>query len=94
MSLALFLAACSDNSQQVRETFVSWRKSLELLEQQRTERHVPETYVRQMVEAATRTLKQHRNKLQGDRAVNDLDAKIRQLGRGPGTQRNETEANL
>ena len=75
----LLLTACGDNSQQARETLVSWSKSLDLLEQQYAQRRVPETYVHQMLRAATRALNQYRKILPNDPAVRDLDAKIRRL---------------
>ena len=34
--LVLFLSACGNDSQQAHETLVSWNKSLELVEQQRS----------------------------------------------------------
>jgi hypothetical protein len=82
--IAVCLAACGDdNSQQARETLVSWSKSLELLEQQRTQRRVPEVYVRQMVRAATSALNQQREQLSGDLVVRDVEIRIQRLTRCP-----------
>ena len=79
MIVALLVGACSHDSQQVHETLRSWRKSLDLLEQQRTQHLVPETYVRQMLNAATKALDQQRKQSPDDPAVGRLAAKIRSL---------------
>ena len=79
LSLVLFLSACGNDSQQARETLVSWNKSLELVEQQRAQRRIPDTYVRQMIRAATIALNRYRKQLADDPVVDRLEAKIRQL---------------
>jgi hypothetical protein len=62
--IAALLTACGGEAQkeaqQTTETLVSWNASLDLLGQQWTEHRVPETYVRQMLKAAKRTLEQER----------------------------------
>lgn len=75
--IALLLIACGDNSQQARETLVSWSKSLELVEQQHRDGRVPATYVHQMTHAATTALNQNRKQLPGDPVVDDLESIIR-----------------
>ena len=77
--LALLLSACGNDSQQARETLVSWNKSLELVEQERAQRRIPDTYVRQMIRAATIALNRYRKQLADDPVVDRLEAKIRQL---------------
>jgi hypothetical protein len=59
----LFTACGGDlqkEAEQTRERLVSWNRSLDLLNQQWTGHRVPETYVRQMLKAAKRTLEQER----------------------------------
>jgi hypothetical protein len=74
--LALLLVACGDDSQQARETLISWSNSLELVEQQRGDGRVPETYVRQMTHAATTALNRNRKHLRDDPVVRDLESAI------------------
>ena len=77
--LVLFLSACGNDLQQAHETLVSWNKSLELVEQQRAQRRIPDTYVRQMIRAATIALNRYRKQLADDPVIGRLEAKIRQL---------------
>ena len=77
--LVLLLSACGNDSQQAHETLVSWNKSLEFVEQQRAQRRLPDTYVRQMIRAATIALNRYRKQLADDAVVGRLEAKIRQL---------------
>jgi len=75
----LLLSACGNDSQQAHETLVSWNKSLEFVEQQRAQSRIPDTYVRQMIRAATIALNRYRKQLPDDPVVGRLEAKIRQL---------------
>ena len=77
--LVLLLSACGNDSQQAREALVSWSKSLELVEQQRAQRRIPETYVRQMARGATTALNRYRKQLPDDPVVHRVEAKIHQL---------------
>jgi len=77
--VVLLLSACGNDSQQARETLVSWSKSLELVEQQRSQSRIPDTYVRQMARAARNALDRYRKQLPEDPVVHRLDSQIHHL---------------